>query len=116
MRIAVKIILKFNTFQSGFRYYALQKGRETGIVGTIYGNIDQGSITIHAEASDNKIRQFVKTLRAGTPLCKVDGIMVVPDRMLNCIYFEILPTKMRSDENSVHRGKTGVFRIGLFGL
>ncbi|MBK6964720.1 MAG: acylphosphatase [Bacteroidales bacterium] len=116
MRAAVKIILKSNSCQSGFRYYALQKGREMGIVGTIRGNSDQGSITIHAEAGDTSLRQFVNILRAGTPLCKVAGIMVVPDRMLNCIYFEILTTENHTTENSLKRGKNGIFRIGFFGL
>ncbi|MHC1776580.1 MAG: acylphosphatase [Lentimicrobium sp.] len=116
MRTAVKIIVKLNTFQSGFRYYALQKGREIGIVGTIFGNSDQGSISIHAEATETALRQFVNILRAGTPLCKVAGIMVVPDRMLNCIYFEILTTENHTKENSLKRGKNGIFRIGFFGL
>jgi acylphosphatase len=116
MRAAVKIIVQSNTCQSGFRYYALQKGRETGIVGTIYGNSEKGCITIHAEASDHKIRQFVNILRTGTPLCKVDGIMVVPDRMLNCIYFEILTTRVQPTENTFQNNKIRNFRIGFFGL
>ncbi|MHC1776583.1 MAG: acylphosphatase [Lentimicrobium sp.] len=116
MRTAVKIILKLNTFQSGFRYYALQKGRETGIVGTICGNSDQESITIHAEGSDDKIRQFVNILRSGTPLCRVTNVMIIPDRMLNCIYFEIITKQMPDSENSLQKSGPGIFRIGFFGL
>lgn len=116
MRTAVRIIVKSNTCQPGFRYYALQKGREMGIVGTISHTGDSGSISIHAEASDTALQQFVNILRSGTPLCKVTGIMVIPDRMLNCIYFEILTSQVRTTENSPKKGKIGIFRFGLFGL
>jgi acylphosphatase len=116
MRSAVKIQVKIDSLRSGYRYYALKKGHELGIVGTISEDYKSGCITIHAESRDQALQQFVSILRAGTPFCKVTGILTIPDRLLNCIYFEILPTGIHTTENYTRKDRVGNFRIGFFGL
>ena len=64
-----------------------------GIVGTISEDGRTGCITIHAEARDCTLQQYVNILRAGSPFCRITGILTIPDRLLNCIYYEILPTR-----------------------
>ena len=116
MRSAIKIEVKTDSLRSGYRYYALKKGRELGIVGTISEDGHSGCITIHAEARDQTLQQFVNILRAGTAFCRVTGILTIPDRFLNCIYFEILPTGIHTNENNTRNNKVRNFRIGFFGL
>lgn len=116
MRSALKINVKTDTFRSGYRYYALRKGRELGIVGTISGDRDSGCIVIHAEASDCILQRYINILRAGTPFCKVTAIMAFPDQLKHSIYFEILPTGIPKKETYTSKNKIRDFRIGFFGL
>jgi len=116
MRSAVKINVKTDSFNSGYRFFALKKGRELGIVGTISGDSDSGCIVIHAEASDCILQLYINILRAGTPFCKVTAILVIPDRLKNCIYFEILPTGIHKKETFSSKNKIRNFRIGFFGF
>jgi acylphosphatase len=116
MRAAVRIIISYNTPHNGFRYYALQKGREMGITGSISCNGNRGGITIHAEGNETTIQKYTRILRLGSPFCQVTSLMAFPDRMLNCIYFEILPEQVKVEEGFSGKTKVRSFRIGLFGL
>jgi acylphosphatase len=116
MRAAVRIIISYNTPHNGFRYYALQKGRELGITGTISCNGSRGGITIHAEGNESAIQKYTRTLRLGSPFCQVNSLMVLPDRILNCIYFEILQAQDHLPDEFSGKAKVRSSRIGLFGL
>ena len=116
MRTAIKIIISVDTRHTGFRFYALTKGREMGLVGTIAYYGDTGGITIHAEAKESVLQQYVNVLRLGTPFCKVISIMTVPDRVLNYVYFDILPTLLPVPGTMVKKARVRSFRIGFFGL
>lgn len=115
MRIAQKIIINTGVSNAGFRYYALKKGREMGIVGTIAFIGDSGNIAIHAEASLGKLETYANILRLGTEFCKVNSVMSLPDRMQNNLYLDILPVQKDSMLHPKHRKVRG-FRIGIFGL
>lgn len=116
MRAAIKIIISLETRQTGFRFFALKKGKELGIVGNISYYGDTGGIVIHAEGKDSTLQQFVNILRQGTPFCKVTSIMSIPDRMLNNVYFEILPTLLPLPGSQIKRPRGLGFKIGFFGL
>ncbi|MBK6346605.1 MAG: acylphosphatase [Bacteroidales bacterium] len=116
MRSAIKIKVRTDSFRSGYRYYALRKGRELGIVGTIAEDVEAGCITIHAESPDSILKEYINILRTGTPFCKVSGILTIPDRLSHCIYFEILPTGKLKTANNNRTNKIRNFRIGIFGL
>lgn len=116
MRTAIKIVISVDTRNTGFRYYALKKGRELGVVGTIAYHGDTGGITIHAEAKDSVLQHYVSILRLGTPLCKVISIMTIPDQMLNCVYLNILPTLLPVPGPVAKKVRPRSFRIGLFGF
>ncbi|MFH1120443.1 MAG: acylphosphatase [Bacteroidota bacterium] len=116
MRSAIKILVRTDCHRSGYRYYALKKGRDLGIVGTISNEGDSGCITIHAEAKDWTLQQYVNILRAGTPFCRVTGITIIPKRLLHCIYFEIIPTGNYACVNYTRKSKVRIFHIGFFGL
>lgn len=116
MRTAIKIVISLDERHSGFRYYALKKGKALGIVGTISYYGDSGGIVIHAEGKDSVLQQFVTILRQGTPYSKVSSIMSIPDRMLNCVYLEILPTPVPLRDTQITKPKSVGFKIGLFGF
>lgn len=116
MRTAVKIIINYSTPHNGFRYYALKRGRELGIKGTIRCNDNQGGITIHAEGNESAVQKYTRILRLGSPFCQVNSLMAFPDRLLNCIYFEILPNGIHATENDSRNDTVRNFRIGFFGL
>ncbi|MFH1120000.1 MAG: acylphosphatase [Bacteroidota bacterium] len=116
MRTAIKIIISLDSRHTGFRFYALKKGKELGIVGTISYYGDTGGIVIHAEGKDNVLQQFVNILRQGTPYSKVISIMTIPDRMLNNVYLEIMPTLIPIPGSTVRKSRSINFKIGFFGL
>ncbi|PKP00694.1 MAG: hypothetical protein CVU14_07115 [Bacteroidetes bacterium HGW-Bacteroidetes-9] len=115
MRIAQKIIINTGGNHAGFRYYALKKGREMGISGTISLIGNSGNIAIHAEGSANKLETYANTLRLGSEFCKVNSVMSIPDRMQNNLYLNILPVQPDSVSRQKH-SKLRSFRIGLFGF
>lgn len=115
MRIAQKIIINTGVSHAGFRYYALKKGREMGIAGTIAFIGDSGNIAIHAEGSVGKLEAYANVLRLGTEFCKVNSIMSVPDRIQNNLYLNILPVQPDSAFRQ-KQSKLRNFRIGLFGF
>jgi acylphosphatase len=116
MRTAIKIIISLDARHTGFRFFALKKGRELGIVGNISYYGDTGGIVIHAEGKDSVLQQFVNILRQGTPYSKVISIMTIPDRMLNCVYFEIMPTLIPVPGTQLKKTRSISFKIGFFGL
>lgn len=116
MRTAIKIIISLDARHTGFRFYTLKKGRELGIVGTISYYGDTGGIVIHAEGKDSVLQQFVNILRQGTPYSKVISIMTIPDRMLNNVYFEIMPTLLPIPGSQIKKPRSVSFKIGFFGL
>ena len=71
MRSAIKIIISLDERNTGFRFFALKKGKVLGIVGSISYYGDTGGIVIHAEGKDTSLQQYVNTLRQGTPYSKV---------------------------------------------
>lgn len=115
MRASIKIIISLDARHTGFRFYALNKGKALGIVGTISYYGDTGGIVIHAEGKDSVLQQYVNILRQGTPYSKVISIMTIPDRMLNNVYLEISPTRIPIPSIQVKRPGLG-FKIGFFGL
>ncbi len=116
MRSAIKIIISLDERNTGFRFFALKKGKVLGIVGSISYYGDTGGIVIHAEGKDTSLQQYVNTLRQGTPYSKVISIMSIPDRMLNSVYLEILPTLIPILGTQVKKPRSVGFKIGLFGL
>ena len=115
MRASIKIIISLDARNTGFRFYALNKGKALGIVGTISYYGDTGGIVIHAEGKDSVLQQYVNILRQGTPYSKVISIMTIPDRLLNNVYLEILPTRIPIPGTQVKRQGLS-FKIGFFGL
>ena len=116
MRTAVKIIISLDARHTGIRFFALKKGKELGIVGSISYYGDTGGIVIHAEGKDNVLQQYVNILRQGTPYSKVISIMTIPDRMLNCVYLEIKATLIPVQGPQVRKNRSIGFKIGFFGL
>lgn len=116
MRTAIKIIISLDERHTGFRFYALKKGKALGIVGSISYYGDTGGIVIHAEGKDTVLQQYVSILRQGTPYSKVISIMSIPDRMLNAVYLEILPTLIPVAGSQIKKPRSVGFKIGLFGF
>lgn len=116
MRTAIKIILSLDARHTGFRFYALKRGKELGIVGTISYYGDTGGIVIHAEGKDSILQQYVNILRQGTPFSKVVSIMTIPDRLLNNVYLDIVPTMLPIPGTQIKKTRSLSFKIGFFGL
>lgn len=116
MRTAVRIIISFSTPYNGFRYYAQRKGRELGLTGNIICNGKNGGITIHAEGPENVLQKYTSILRSGTPFCRVSSLMAMPERLLNYLYFDILPTPETDTESKKHTTGFRGLRTGIFGL
>lgn len=116
MRTALRIVIRLDKRNKGFRFYAFKRGKVLGIFGyiTYYG--DNQDVIIHAEGKDNVLQHYVSILRQGTPYSKVISIMTVPDRTLNSEYLELLPTIIPLAELQNEVISSPGFKIGLFGF
>ncbi len=58
----------------GFRFYALRKAQELGIVGTVRNTEEDVEVT--AEGDETVLRMFIEELRIGPPSAQVTGMDV----------------------------------------
>ncbi|MEM2334684.1 MAG: acylphosphatase [Candidatus Caldarchaeum sp.] len=59
----------------GFRYYVRRLARRLGLVGYVK-NLDDGRVNIVCESTENRINEFVETMRNAPPPIKVEDITV----------------------------------------
>ena len=116
MRTAIRIIIRLDKQNKGFRFYAFKRGKAEGILGSIAYYGDNQCIAIHAEGKDSVLQHYISSLRQGTSFNKVISIMSIPDRLLNSEYFEILPTIIPVAGSRINKTPSIGFKIGLFGL
>ncbi len=116
MRTAIRIVIRLDKRNTGFRFYAFKRGKALGILGFINYYGDSQDVVIHAEGKDSVLKQYLSILRQGTPFSKVISVMSVPDRVLNSGYFEILPTIIPATMPGIVEHSYLRFKIGLFGF
>lgn len=81
-RIAIRIIIGFQTDAPGFRFFALKKGKEYGIKGVIPG-IRNNILIIQAESNPRILRNYYRLLKAGTPFSKINTFSTQEIQLLN---------------------------------
>jgi len=59
----------------GFRYYAQKRAELYGITGWVR-NLPDGRVEVLAEGDEELLKEFLKDLKKGPPLARVDGIEV----------------------------------------
>ncbi|MCD6550912.1 acylphosphatase [Thermotoga sp.] len=59
----------------GFRYFTRRIARTFGIKGYVM-NMDDGSVFIHAEGEERKLRQFLNEVSKGPPAAVVTNVSV----------------------------------------
>jgi len=116
MRTAIKIIVRLDQRNRGFRFYAFTRGKVLGIHGSITYYGDNQDIVIHAEAKDSVLQHYISILRLGTPFSKVICVMSAPDRMLNSNCFEISPNSIPLNGTRLKEPSAIRFMIGLLGF
>lgn len=116
MRKAVKIVISVGARHAGFRFYALRKGKEMGVRGTIAYLSHQTGVVIHAEANQHILQKYIHILRQGTPFCEVVSVLSVPDKVLNCKYFEIVQSVKLPGQTQLNAKPRKSLRFGIFGF
>ncbi|NTW24491.1 MAG: hypothetical protein HGA37_07320 [Lentimicrobium sp.] len=114
MRPAIKIIIRLDKRNTGFRFYALRRGKAERIPGSISYYGDNHDIAIHAEGKERILQHYISILRKGTPFSKVISVVSIPTRMLNSKYFEILPNIIPLTGSKVKKPFTIGFKMRSF--
>lgn len=70
MNSAVLIVLRGKFYKSGFRFYILQKAIELQIRGFVKYQ-DNKDIVVHAEGTQQQLKEFTEWCTKGTLSCKV---------------------------------------------
>lgn len=70
-----KIIVKGLVQGVGFRYFCAHKAFELSIKGYAR-NMDDGSVLIEAEGDEGMLEEFIKSIKIGPPMAKVNSIKI----------------------------------------
>lgn len=118
MRVALEIQITIDQAGRGFRFYALQKGREMGLNGTISTHGGGFTITMHIEGKEDDVKKYIALISKGSPHCKVTNVNILPAEVHNYSRFDIInleprPIRTISSEDKPRRF---ALKIGIFGL
>lgn len=91
MKNAIEIVVTGDLFNTGFRFYAMKKGIELGLTGTISYYGEYGDVYIHAEGEEDSLKQFTGWCAKGMPYCKVYKVDIKAAPILNCTGLDIVP-------------------------
>ncbi len=72
----------------GFRYFMYQKACELSIRGWVR-NLEDGSVEVHAEGSEDQVQDFFLTIRSGPRLAVVNQVDVQEAVVENLAHFSI---------------------------
>ena len=71
--MTLHVIVKGRVQGVGFRYFVLARAQALGLQGWVQ-NLPNGSVEAHAEGAEEALTQWVKELRQGPPLARVDEV------------------------------------------
>lgn len=75
MKVTRRYLVRGMVQGVGFRYFTERAARDAGLTGYVR-NLADGRVDVVAEGNPEAIERFERTIRAGPPLARVDGVEV----------------------------------------